>query len=185
MRGIEFIACEWDFPGIDKLTAISGLSLLTCLRDPYQRLLSNYSSQGGDKYWGHISQWYETATLTWKRKSDQTFPTSYNLRNYYVRMLTGYGTQPDVEIGAEHLDAARKALDAFDLVLILERPESFELLGRLGVTGPLLHKNRRSRKQTRPVEEFHQRFIEENALDYALYAHGQQCCESLLKQDQS
>ena len=180
-QGVEFIACEWDFLRRENRCPRDGLALVTCLRDPFERLVSDYVSKGGDRLWGDIRRWYDTEPLLWKRASStRSFPLSHNLPNHYVRMLNGLGTAPEAGLDHDSLKEARRSLNLFEAVLVLEMPESFGLLGRYGVSGPVLKLNGRSRRTLIIPKGFKEEFVRQNALDYELYNYAREICHGAL-----
>ncbi len=180
-KGVEFIACEWDFLSRESRYAWTEFSLITCMRDSFSRIVSDYQSMGGDQRWGDIRRWYGGTKLTWSREStDRKFPVTHNLPNHYVRLLNGLGTDPDARLTEENLTYAKYCLELFDSVLILEKPESFRLLNKYGVIGPIVHVNQRKRLVAGLPEDFKSEFVADNEFDYKLYKYGLILCEVML-----
>lgn len=169
-RGVEVICSEWAFFGLATRGVWSALTLVTCLRDPMERMISGYCSSGGDDRWKGIERWYDQATLRRKLAPGEKMVVTHNHRNHYVRLLSGRSDTIEGELIEKDLEAAQETLAMFDSVLILELAPSFRLLERYGVTGPPIHRNKRSPKRRAQISDaFRRRFIEENQLDYALY----------------
>jgi hypothetical protein len=179
-QGVEFIACEWDFLCAENRRHTDRLALITCLRDPFERMISNYVSKGGDQRWGDIRRWYDSEPLWWKRRSSKrSFPLSHNLPNHYVRMLNGLGTDPTAVLDHGSLEEARRSLRLFESIVILEIPDSFGRLSRYGISGPVLRLNGRNRNALDIPRGFREEFIEQNALDYELYKYARDICQNV------
>jgi len=181
---VNFIACEWNFfkPPIDNY---SGIHLITCLRDPYNRLISNYKfdvmNYGKSNYKYKNIKNYVNNAVEPARSFTFNKPNYYiRMPNYYIRMLCGLGDKPDEIITENHLEYAKKVLEKFHTIVILEIPESFNLLKRYLYT---ISKNKinKSHGKVNIPPDFKKLFIKENKLDYELYNYAKSLCENMIK----
>ncbi|MDP7374796.1 MAG: hypothetical protein QF445_04760 [Candidatus Poseidoniaceae archaeon] len=99
-RGVTFVACEWGGPDYQTLANDERVTLLTCLRQPIKRLISNYNY---DHYW----MW--------------TKATSYEeyLREGHLHSSPEYYTKIFAR-GELDLDLAKSNLESFDHVIVAE-----------------------------------------------------------------
>ncbi len=180
-EGITFIASEWSSPNFGILSADPRVVLITCLRDPLTRFVSNFYF---DLYHGFA-----------RANSLETFVNSRQnstMYNYYCRVFANVSDDLRV-IGEAEFATARTALHAFDHVAVLETPNSVSGICRtLGWTySPMrahparpaartmvsailkgkfrLLWRRIARPYRQPGIDFSARFREENRFDYRLY----------------
>ena len=109
-NGVTFVACEWGGPDFQTLADDPRVTLLTCLRQPIKRLISNYNY---DHYW-----------MWTKSKNYQEYIAEGPLHSspeYYTRIFSR---------GSLDLDLAQKNLQLFDKVIVAE--DGMEALGELG-----------------------------------------------------
>ena len=109
-RGVTFVACEWGGPDFAALAKDSRVTLLTCLRQPINRLISNYNY---DHYW-----------MWTKAKSYRTYLSENNLHSspeYYTKIFAR---------GKLDYETAKYNLELFDYVIVAE--EGMQLLDELG-----------------------------------------------------
>lgn len=91
-------------------------SFVTLLRDPVERWLSHYFHNAAADGPFRIDETLEVFLST---------PRARLLGSVYVRQLNGGAIGDEERIGAEAIEAARRTLDAFDLVGTVERLEQF------------------------------------------------------------
>lgn len=129
-QGVSFVATEWGVPHLETLAADPRVVLVTCLRRPLQRLVSNYYY---DVYGGY------TAARRLEAYPDSS-PTPFCRHNYYCRLLAGQAGAAG-EIGETDFQRARARLACFDYCGVVE--QGLEPLARwLGWTVQGAHENR-------------------------------------------
>jgi hypothetical protein len=116
--GVTFVACEWGGPDYDALVNDERVVLLTCLRDPIKRLISNYNY---DHYW-----------MWTKAKSYSEYLAEENLHStpeYYTRIFSRE-TDLSIAIEVKHHTQSLENLAKFDRVIIAEN--GMDTLNELG-----------------------------------------------------
>ncbi len=102
-RGVSFVATEWGVPHLECLAQDPRVRLVTCLRDPLKRFVSNYYY---DLYGGHTDA-----------RSLETYPGSgpeaFCQHNYYCRMLGADGDGAE-DPGEARFRRAQARLALFD-----------------------------------------------------------------------
>ena len=109
-KGVTFVACEWGGADFETLANDDRVELLTCLRHPIKRLISNYNY---DHYW-----------MWTKAKSYQEYLNEGHLHTsseYYTRVFAR---------GETNLESAKSNIGLFDHVIIAE--DGMEPLNDLG-----------------------------------------------------
>tara|TARA_B110000444_G_scaffold261290_1_gene312378 strand:- start:2128 stop:2844 length:717 start_codon:yes stop_codon:yes gene_type:complete len=109
-QGVTFVACEWGGADFEALANDERVELLTCLRHPIKRLVSNYNY---DHYW-----------MWTKAKSYQEYLEEGNLHSspeYYTRIFAR---------GKLDLDYAKSNITLFNHVIIAE--QGMDALNQLG-----------------------------------------------------
>ena len=109
-KGVTFVACEWGGADFATLSKDPRVVLLTCLRDPIRRLISNYNY---DHYW-----------MWTKSSSYEEYLAEGHLHSspeYYTKIFAR---------GENNLDKARANLDLFDHIIIAE--SGMQTLDELG-----------------------------------------------------
>jgi len=103
-----FVATEWGVPHLDCLKDDRRVTLITCLRDPYSRFVSNYlfDYRMGFTDAKTVREYIGTKGL-------------FSEHNYYCRMLGGIGSN---KITHDHkaVAKAKEALHKFDHVSLVE-----------------------------------------------------------------
>ena len=114
--GVTFIANEWAAVNFELLAADPRVVLITCLRDPLKRLLSNF-------YFDYWSGYTNFDSLEKYLNSGECF-TRFN---YYCRILScqNNASQP---INLEHFETAKAMLAYFNHVVVLESDSKFAKL---------------------------------------------------------
>ena len=168
--GTQFMAIEWDCPPIEQLRAIADVRLLTSLRDPLARAISNFRM---DKVAGWIAPEVDFAAYI---NGDALYASD----NYYTKMLCQLW--PKDTASAAHGERALAALDAFEAVIVVEQGNLAACLASFGITAPPPCANRFDRAAARDrlgddrllqvSADQARAFIARNALDYALVRHA-------------
>jgi len=178
-NGVEVLVTEWNFFSRYDELDLAIFRLITCIREPYERFKSNWRVEASIDRTEDPALWH-TKTITWSRKKNhfsQRFLVNYNMPNYYVAMMNGFGNDPKAKITRAHLEIAKKRLLKFDAVTILEVPESFSLLEHYGVQWDSKKKNVNTNKEefTYTKEEFQK----ENGLDYEFYEYAKKLSKAM------
>ena len=100
-KGVTFVACEWGGPHYETLANDPRVTLLTCLRDPIKRFISNYNY---DHYW-----------MWTKAKNYQEYIEEGHLHSspeYYTKVFAR---------GEANTELAKSNLSHFDMVIVAER----------------------------------------------------------------
>ncbi len=108
-ESITFIATEWGLPCLRVLSEDHRVKLITCLRDPLDRFVSNFYF---DLYYG----------FTLARKLEDYVATrgrSFTMFNYYCRVLSGHNNSPH-DVNDAIFARAKDALSKFDICIILQ-----------------------------------------------------------------
>jgi len=172
---VQFIASEWNyFKHVEEID-ISCISLVTCIRDPYARFVSNMFVNGAN-----ASELLNP--LTWMNRDIQlkrgNLWVNFNKPNYYVKMMNGYGDEPQREVSREDLETAKRNLNDFDVVIILEVAESFRLLKKYGIEYDGEIKN--VKNNIKSIGMTQEQFISLNDLDYEFYEYAKTISLSML-----
>jgi hypothetical protein len=161
---VDFIACEWGFPPPEHFITRDDLVYLTVLRDPVQRLISNFLYD--------LSR-HHTKCPTVQHYVNLKSKWSYHQPEYYVRTLNGLSTAETIT--DDHLAQAIAILDRFEIVMVVEREDPWRPLEQLGWEVADLHVNvnrQRPELYAKHVTPQDVEFLEEvNRLDIALYEH--------------
>jgi len=165
---VEFVGFEWNyFKHIEEIDT-SQIRLLTCIRDPYTRFVSSMFAHSVERL--NPLSWMKR-NLKWnKAKTKQHFWVNYNKPNFYVKMMNGFGDEPDREVNWEHLETAKRNLDEFDVVIILEIAESFRLMKKYGVKYKGEVNNTSTNNRTIGMTQ--EQFKDLNELDYVFYEYA-------------
>ena len=105
-EGVTFVATEHGSPNFETLISDSRVFLITCLRDPLKRSMSNFN-------YAYYSGYTDCATLG--KFSEK--PNIYMSNNYYTRIFSNSEQIPLVDIGEKEFLSAVNTLMSFDLVL--------------------------------------------------------------------
>jgi hypothetical protein len=123
VNGITFIATEWGSPNFGVLSEDSRVFLMTCLREPWRRLVSNYNY---DYYFGHSR----------KRTLIEYFSENHRIGmdNHLVRIYSRMCDADESEFDDLSVSVSLSNLKLFNLVLVVERIGDldvilFEVLG--------------------------------------------------------
>lgn len=107
---VTFLATEWGVPNINLLSKDERVILVTCIREPLNRFISNY-------YYDLYNGFTPARTLSSyvnSRRRTITMP------NYYCRMLSGINNKSKI-IDDFTFETSLKILSKFDMCLILEQ----------------------------------------------------------------
>jgi len=117
-KGVTFVATEWGSPDYSALANDPRVSMLTCLRDPLKRLVSNYNY---DHYW-----MWTTATSYSEYLAEGNV---HSMPEYYTRVFSRK-YNPDLKVDSSNLESAIANISLFDNVIIAEL--GMEKLEKLG-----------------------------------------------------
>jgi hypothetical protein len=106
--GVTFVACEWGLADIAALASDPRVVLITCLREPLARFVSNY-------YYDLHNGYTPARTLEEYVGSRQR---AFTMDNYYCRILSGHGNQATA-ISQHEYSLARRRLADFDCCINL------------------------------------------------------------------
>ena len=136
-RGLDVVNLEYNFllPK-DYFHTKSAFYSLTMIRKPWDRYRSTYEERlyqmcrRGNVtlscYEEHdLGQWITSHTGSMVK-----FKKIWGgdlLPNYYTRMLNGLNDSPDIELNQVHLETAKRVLESFDNVLVLETADESKL----------------------------------------------------------
>lgn len=173
-QGVDMVAVEFSFPAWGTLAEIPDLKMFTVLREPAARALSNFrmdvlgNNLARERTFG-FSSYINNSTL-------------FRADNFYTRFFCRI--PPKARICKDHLDFARRKLETFDSVCILEQGNLPEKLSPLGFDKAAFgwknanHRKKKFHNFDTEKEGFDLRkfpddpeFYASNAYDYALYAY--------------
>ena len=117
-KGVTFVAIEWGSPDFSVLANDPRVSLLTCLRDPLKRLISNYNY---DHYW----MWTKATNYSEYLSEGHV----HSSPEYYTRVFSRKYDSSQ-EVGPLDLEVAKTNIALFDNVIIAE--SGMEILEELG-----------------------------------------------------
>ena len=122
-KGVTFVATEWGAPNYRILHNDPRVLLLTSIRDPWSRVVSNYNY---DYFLGHSRSKSLSAYLKENHR--------IMMDNYLVRVFSNEFTTDASELDATTVSIALENLKLFDLVLVIGREKDlsehlFEAIG--------------------------------------------------------
>ena len=129
--GITFVATEYGAPNFKYLSDDTRVTLITCLRNPYDRFVSDFrfSYYRGDTDKSTPERYLNSSTLS-------------SMDNYYCRIFSQH-CKKHMVIEDRHYQLAKRSLKLFNYCIVLEEPEPLKKLSRfLGWEGKELHENR-------------------------------------------
>ncbi|MFC1542420.1 sulfotransferase family 2 domain-containing protein [Pseudomonadota bacterium] len=134
-EGITFVATEWGAPDFSALASDPRVTLITCLRDPLERFMSNY-------YYGFYLGYTDCPSPESYANSEKTFWGTYTRSNYYCRIFSRCHHETKV-IGLCQFELAKTNLAYFDYCVLISGKESFKhLKSAFGWKGDGTHANR-------------------------------------------
>ena len=107
-RGVTFVATEWGGPDFDILSKDPRVCLITCIRDPINRFISNFNF---DYYW----MWSKSINYD-QYLSEKAIHTS---PNYYIRIFSR-NHNPTHPVTEEHAQIAKENTTLFDKIIVAE-----------------------------------------------------------------
>ena len=161
-RNIQFISLEWNFFKNYDSISFSNIDLITVMREPYNRYISNMLY-----YKCYNMKIFEEKKI----KHYNNFLINHNKYNYYTKMLSGLGNDLDTEITMKHFYDAKKNLEKISTIIILEIPETFNLLKKYNINN-IVKKNITNKKNFEKLIIDQNFFIEQNRFDYLLYNYA-------------
>tara|TARA_Y100001958_G_C21154617_1_gene489935 strand:- start:403 stop:1125 length:723 start_codon:yes stop_codon:yes gene_type:complete len=165
--GVEVMCLEWNFFNPHNFIS-DNISYIVCFRDPLKRFYSCLNFESIRKTKSYLSP-FEFQKMVFR---DEGFIVSYNKDNYYTRMLCGLGNKPYLKIEESHLDYAKKVLDRFKIILILENKKSFRLLSKIGIRNINIPRTMTTKYYIKKHDLFDKDFIKRNKFDYELYNYA-------------
>lgn len=129
-KGVTFVATEWGTPNIEYLRSDNRVVLVTCLRNPLDRYVSNF-------YYDLYNGYTPARTLFEYESSRNRAITTFN---YYCRVLLNIN-ESSTKIGSKEFDTAASTLEKFDVCISLEEGFS-RLSSALSWTHNNMHSNR-------------------------------------------
>lgn len=135
--GVSFVTSEWGAPDFSLLARDPRVVLVTCLRDPLQRFVSNFY------YAFYTGRTDCRSPLAYLDSSREIWGT-YTRSNYYCRMFSGLNHHGDA-VDEPHFKQAKDNLAKFDVCAILKGAQPFKgLCERLAWRVSQTHVNRTS-----------------------------------------
>ena len=166
-NNINFICLEWNFFKNFESLNLKNVALITVIRDPYDRYISNMKHDNVSNY-----SKYKKSTIRYKQNRE--FPVNVNKSNYYTKILNGLGNLPNSDVTAKHLERAKSRLKKFNSIIILENPESYKLLQKHGVNYTNQHRNKSKHPELKIKGITRKEFIKQNTYDYELYNYAKE-----------
>ena len=166
--GVQVLCLEWNFFNPHNII-LDNIEYVICFRDPLKRFYSclNYESIRQLRRRVTPNQ-FQLVTI-----KDQNFIVTYNNNNYYTRMLCGLGESINLKMTEKHLEYAKKVLENFKVIIILENKKSYKLLQNIGIKNTSIPNNdKKTRYYIKKDDIFDKQFIENNKLDYNLYNYA-------------
>lgn len=108
--GVTFVATEWGSPDFEVLSEDPRVFLMTCLRNPWHRLVSNYNY---DYYFGHTRERGLIEYLSGGHR--------IGMDNHLVRIYSRMCEVDGNEIDSASVSISLTNLRLFNLVLVVER----------------------------------------------------------------
>ncbi len=105
-KGVTFVATEYGSPNFELISSDPRVSLITCIRDPKDRLISNYNY---DYYSGYTEEDDVEKYLE--------APNPYISDNYYVRVFSRNNSIPLKELKSEDFGIAMSNISRFDIII--------------------------------------------------------------------
>lgn len=110
--GVTFVASEWGMPDLEVLSARPDVQVVTVIREPIRRIISNFQF---DQKYGY-SEWHSLADWVDRPVRTHTFS------NYYTRMLARHAWRDDAPAD-ELVSAAWRNLALVDTAVVMEQQD--------------------------------------------------------------
>lgn len=133
--GVTFVATEWGAPDIETLAADPRVKLITCMRDPLARFMSNfyYAYYGGATACDSPAAYADSVDSIWG---------IYTRSNYYCRIFSRHHERPE-PVGQQQFEQARRNLALFDCCALLKEQDAFSRIKAVaGWSAEYVHVNR-------------------------------------------
>lgn len=114
--GVTFVANEWEAVDFEYLAKDPRVVLITCLREPLERFVSNF-------YFDYWSGYTNHSSFQGYLNSDGCF----TMFNYYCRILSGHNTQHQPMTSGQFQEA-KAALSHFHHIVALGEKDAFQNL---------------------------------------------------------
>jgi hypothetical protein len=133
VSGVTFVASEWGMPDLQLLSERPDVRVVTVVRDPIRRIISNFQF---DQKYGY-SEWHSLADWVDRPVRTHTFS------NYYTRMLARDDWRDDAP-SDELVGAAWRNLALVDIAVVMEKDWVQTFCQRLNWVPYEIHENRSS-----------------------------------------
>ena len=177
---VSFVATEWGLPNVDLLAKDERVLLVTCLRDPLSRYVSNF-------YYDLHNGYTQARSL---EQFNNTRQRLFTMDNYYCRILSR-SAPSKLNLSEDDFITAQKNLKLFDCVAIAGSNLAV-LSERCGWSKAIGHTNRHRNdltgliglflrlkwrllflrvryRRSPPSEVFKRKFLDSNHWDYRLF----------------
>ncbi len=119
-QGVTFVATEWGAPNFEILADDPRVVLITCLRNPLSRFVSDYY------YEFHLGY---TACKSLETYVNSNPNKSYTMYNYYCRVFSRHHERTE-PITLDQFHQSIAALKLFNCLIILEKGDAFQRLNK-------------------------------------------------------
>ena len=173
--GIDMISFEFSMPKWSVLEAVEGLEFFTVLREPIARAFSNYRMD--------ILNNYVKRDRVFGFASYMSSESLFRSDNYYTRFFSR--VSPKAKLTRDHLAFARRRLEGFSAVAVLERNNLAQKFRPLGFDPDAFTPTNTRAGKKKKIERYRENpdqididtfpvdpdFHAENMFDTALYAY--------------
>jgi hypothetical protein len=161
---VKFVAMEWNFFKYYDEIPYDNIILITCIRNPYERFKSRMVLSQKNHYVDFINDNLKTP--------DNKYEATFNKFNYYTRMLSGIGDEPEIVVNDKHYEEALKNIDKFKIIILLDYPETFKELSKYNIDYSQLLREKKNKNENNiniTINISTEEFIKLNNYDYMLY----------------
>ena len=199
-QNVSFIAMEnafWTYPNvIQDIRNMHNFSfdieMITQFRNPFKRFVSDFFFEIKEKTYKEPSllkrKNIKERLLAFHNGRMKTHFPSLQAWNMYIRIMTGkYDNNGNMN--ESDLEIAKERLKMYDVVTILELPETHVLMYKYGIQGHEYHSKNDGSKNlkhlsfndTEILNEFEKEFEEMNELDYKFYEYAIRVSRNMLR----